>query len=261
MTNATTMPGAKQEPLPSDMGGALNSSLGLVLHVTAGNGDPFSWWARPDVEASAHFYVGKDGTIVQYIPLNRVAWAEAGGNAYWHSAETEGQPGESLTPAQIEGLAKIYAFGHNEWGWKLQASEGVWNPGFGWHGMGGTAWGGHFGCPGEQRKAQRPAVLARAQELLGGGAINTNRFLYEPLLRTGSSGVAVELLQKYLNAITGAGLAVDGAWGPKTQTAVLNFQRFFHLATDGIVGPATWATLDYIADVWEAKNHRAIGWV
>lgn len=35
--------------------------------------------------------------------------------------------------------------------------------GFGWHGMGGAAWGGHTGCPGDLRRAQMPQILALAQ--------------------------------------------------------------------------------------------------
>jgi hypothetical protein len=34
--------------------------------------------------------------------------------------------------------------------------------GFGWHGMGGTAWGNHPGCPGDLRLAQRPTILQLA---------------------------------------------------------------------------------------------------
>ena len=35
--------------------------------------------------------------------------------------------------------------------------------GFGWHGMGGAAWGNHPGCPGDLRKAQRPLILTALQ--------------------------------------------------------------------------------------------------
>ena len=65
-----------------------------------------------------------------------------------------------------------------------------------------------------------------------------------PVIRQGSRGAAVGELQHKLNKIAGAGLAVDGVFGPKTRTAVLNFQRFFGLAADGIVGPQTWGWID-----------------
>ena len=40
-----------------------------------------------------------------------------------------------------------------------------------------------------------------------------------------------------------ASLAVDGAWGPKTQAAVKSFQSIKGIRVDGIVGPQTADTL------------------
>jgi len=69
----------------------------------------------------------------------------------------------------------------------------------------------------------------------------------KPLLRRGSRGPAVMELQRKLNGVSGAGLVVDGDFGPRTEQAVRNFQAFFKLGTDGIVGPKTWGMLDYCA--------------
>lgn len=64
----------------------------------------------------------------------------------------------------------------------------------------------------------------------------------QPTVRLGSRGPAVALLQQKLNA-KGYHLATDGIFGPKTQAAVLSFQRARGLAVDGIVGPKTWGAL------------------
>lgn len=64
----------------------------------------------------------------------------------------------------------------------------------------------------------------------------------DPEVREGMQGEAVTLLQRLLNE-TGAGLAVDGIFGPGTESAVRNFQAARALTVDGIVGPQTWATL------------------
>ncbi len=65
-----------------------------------------------------------------------------------------------------------------------------------------------------------------------------------PVLRQGSSNAAVSVrsLQYLLNA-HGAGLAVDGIFGPWTNTAVRDFQSRKGLVVDGIVGPRTWSAL------------------
>ena len=135
-------------------------SKGLVLHVQAGNGELYGWFNNPAASASSHWWVGKDGRIVQYLdPENHQSWAQAGGNAEWHSVETEGYPHEPLTPAQMAGVARIYTWGMNRFGWPAQLANTTSSKGFGWHGMGGSSWGGHTGCPGDARKAQRQMIL------------------------------------------------------------------------------------------------------
>ena len=57
-------------------------------------------------------------------------------------------------------------------------------------------------------------------------------------LRRGDKGEDVKWLQQQLN-IEGAGLAVDGAYGPVTEAAVREYQLRHGLTVDGITGPAT----------------------
>jgi peptidoglycan hydrolase-like protein with peptidoglycan-binding domain len=65
-----------------------------------------------------------------------------------------------------------------------------------------------------------------------------------PVLRQGAdnSAVTVRSLQYLLNA-HGAGLTVDGIFGPRTNSAVRNYQASHGLVVDGIVGPRTWSSL------------------
>lgn len=63
------------------------------------------------------------------------------------------------------------------------------------------------------------------------------------LLRKGSTGQGVKELQEKLNKL-GYGLVVDGDFGNKTQTAVLDFQRKSNIEIDGIVGPTTLSFLN-----------------
>lgn len=57
-------------------------------------------------------------------------------------------------------------------------------------------------------------------------------------LRKGSKGEDVKWLQQQLNA-EGAGLAIDGSYGPVTEAAVKAYQLRHGLVVDGITGPAT----------------------
>lgn len=63
-----------------------------------------------------------------------------------------------------------------------------------------------------------------------------------PKLSYGSSGASVRQLQQALNK-AGYSLDVDGGFGPKTQAAVLDYQKKNGLAADGVVGSETWGSL------------------
>lgn len=58
---------------------------------------------------------------------------------------------------------------------------------------------------------------------------------------------ATRYLQGVLRRKAAQAIAVDGDFGPATDTAVRNLQRFFTLKVDGIVGPKTWAVIDALA--------------
>lgn len=59
------------------------------------------------------------------------------------------------------------------------------------------------------------------------------------ILRSGSSGVTVDWVQKRLNETSGAGLEEDGEYGSATENEVKNRQRTAGLKVDGLCGPKT----------------------
>lgn len=63
-------------------------------------------------------------------------------------------------------------------------------------------------------------------------------------LRSGSTGAAVQALQRQLNALGYAVGADDGVFGPATHRAVVAFQQEHGLPTTGIVDQATQAAID-----------------
>jgi len=46
----------------------------IVLHYTADGGGAVEWFKDPEARASAHFVVGRDGRVVQMVPLRDCAW-------------------------------------------------------------------------------------------------------------------------------------------------------------------------------------------
>ena len=65
----------------------------------------------------------------------------------------------------------------------------------------------------------------------------------QPTIAPGATGDVVRRMQRGLRRTPDLGLAVDGVFGPITETAVKEFQEGAGLVVDGIVGPATWAAL------------------
>jgi len=156
-------------PVPNQ-GGAMGRILGLVLHIQEGSeAGTDAWFHNPASKVSAHFGNPKTGPLDQWVQVGTVAWAEVSGNTNWISVETEGHSGDALTASQLENAAQLLAWLHTNYAVPLVISDspatGV--AGLTGHGLGGAAWGGHYDCPGAPILAQRGAIIARAQQILG----------------------------------------------------------------------------------------------
>lgn len=161
------MPGATWRPTNNCTPGGQQSVRGIVLHIMEGTLDGSdSWFKNPDSQASSHFGVGKDGRIYQWVDTADRAWAQVGGNRDWLSIEHEGHTGDSLTAAQLAADGRIIAWAHQVHGVPLQSTDDPAGTGIGWHGMGGSAWGGHYDCPGNPIKGQRAELIRQAQQLI-----------------------------------------------------------------------------------------------
>lgn len=75
-------------------------------------------------------------------------------------------------------------------------------------------------------------------ELITGSVVVSEEEYDMPLIKKGSNGKAVKVLQVILG-----GLTVDGDFGWKTLNATINFQKAHGLEPDGEVGPKTWSAL------------------
>ncbi|HEY8007811.1 MAG TPA: peptidoglycan-binding protein [Methylocella sp.] len=65
----------------------------------------------------------------------------------------------------------------------------------------------------------------------------------QPTIRLGDAGQAVKRLERALRRTPNLGIAIDGVFGAKLETAVKDFQKGASLPADGVVGPTTWAAL------------------
>ncbi len=119
----------------------------IVLHDTEGGGTPqnvVNWWASNGNLIAAHFVIGKDGTIVQCVPMDKIAhhagWGTAGHNTKFGVTDESrddkrgttrnswsndygmnsysigielvhnGSTGEGYPKAQLEALDKLIAY-------------------------------------------------------------------------------------------------------------------------------------------------------
>lgn len=61
---------------PSDNHSAGMQPRFLLMHYTGDDNlaGAVAWFKRPESKASAHFVIGRDGTVIQMVPLDRRAW-------------------------------------------------------------------------------------------------------------------------------------------------------------------------------------------
>lgn len=165
--------------IPNRTPGGMGNVIGVVLHIMEGTLDGSdAWFRNPNAQASAHFGVGKDGRIYQWVDTADKAWAQAAGNSDYISIENEGHSGDTLTPPQLSSVAAVVAWVHQTNGVPLHLADVPGAAGLGWHGMGGAAWGGHLFCPGNPIVDQRIAILGKAS----GGAIGGVSPMFDPAI-------------------------------------------------------------------------------
>jgi len=83
-----------------------------------------------------------------------------------------------------------------------------------------------------------------AEDQLAAAGLHPAVLAHPSWLAQGSQGADVAKLQRALAALGYDPGPVDGVFGPRTLSAVMEFQRRSGLAADGVVGPRTRAALD-----------------
>ena len=242
-------------PTPNLTTGGMGQIEGVVLHIQEGNQQgSITWCKNPASQVSAHFFAPKVGAPQQLVDTADKAWAEAGGNAQWLSIENEGYSGQDLTAGQILACAKVLARAHQQYGVPLQLADAINGQGLGWHGMGGDQWGGHPDCPGAPVIAQRPIIIARAEQILGiastvpptptrSAPIWPGRLFISPQDPPVIGADVLEWQRRM--QLRGWKISADGEYGPESKGVCEAFQRDstahnWYLLADGEVGSETW---------------------
>lgn len=96
----------------------------IVVHISAGSLTSMtSWFSTPNSQASAHYGVGKDGSILQYVEEDKKAWTQGNvnnpsskivlsrpginPNLYCISIENEGTDLQNAPESQIKVLCEL----------------------------------------------------------------------------------------------------------------------------------------------------------
>lgn len=187
------MPGAIWRPITVNKNRWRLVPLRVNLHVAVSEAASLHGYFNAAGRVDSHFYVRRDGTIEQYVDTSVVAYADLEGNGSSISVETQGgvknANGEPWTAAQVEALARIYAWAVRTHGIARQVAKdsrpGSSSHGLSWHRLGcdgnfpgpplhgrvagGRRYSRQYGkvCPGNAKIRQVPAIYARAMALLG----------------------------------------------------------------------------------------------
>lgn len=263
----------------------------LIVHTAVdGKGDHSLLGYFNRVGWATTAYINKHGIDEQYLDTNRKpsGTRDADTRAITWETEDDGQP--ELVPwtsAQIQTLIRDLAWACRRYNIPPRLIEpdrryGVndaqrWrNPGIGYHSLPGFTdpinktgvlrghkiWTKYPGktCPGKLRTRQLvDVVIPAVAQIVGGGAPLSVAAPAVALkygvsaLRDGDKGDAVKTLQTVLN-LHGAGVVVDGDFGPNTTAAVRKVQALLGVTVDGIWGSQS-AAASYLT-----RKGRTSGW-
>lgn len=193
--------------------------------------------------AGAHIFIDQKGNAVKSIGLDLIAWAvgdyegTARGGAQMHGTFTNYNTvsielcdiaTKDPSPAMIKTVKSVIKYirkrcPNAKYICRHFDISGKNCPGR-MSGEGNARWKKFLEDIGEVENA-RPAVISVPWPTI--------------TLQKGATGSQVKKLQKCLNKLIKAGLAVDGSFGPATLKAVKKFQKKYKLAVDGSVGPKT----------------------
>jgi hypothetical protein len=107
---------------------------------------------------------------------------------------------------------------------------------------------GSTACPGRFLYPHLAFLRERILQLNGAPLPPSVPFEQRPVLRRGDRGTQVGVLQRALRELGAASIVGPEIFGPATERAVRNWQRFFGMPDTGLADRETWRTLYAIAE-------------
>ena len=223
--------------------------------------------------------ISSDIDVFRYIAAatlgDRRGWSLGGSIGFTEVTDDPDLRLVLATPAEVEAASPVCSA---EWscrvGDQILINEDRWNHGTAGyplplneyrsyvinHEVGHWLGQGHPDCPGYvpapvmmQQSKGLDTCEATVWPLEGEQDAVADRYgvelLRDDVLRRGDRGAGVAHWQADLNEATGAGLWVDGMFGPATERATVDLQRFFGLTTDGVADVDTKAVARYILNL------------
>lgn len=238
-------------------GGRIEPTL-VVVHDTAGRLEPGSavaWLASRRSRVSAHLVVERDGSVTQLVDLDRAAW-HAGASSWQGRRNCNGfsigievvSPG----PLKARGAAAVAWFGQRWAAAECTACDSAAHGGPAlWLPYTPAQTAALTGIV-KALAARYPSItdVAGHYEISPGRKVDPGPHLDLGRLRSILAGRAapdpdtVRLVQRRLAALKYFPGAVDGALGPRTRSAIRDFQDANQLDVSGRLDPETIAALN-----------------
>ena len=232
---------------PNRSSGRNHSIDTITIHCMAGNlsievcGDLFS---RTSTQASSNYGVGSDGRIGLYVEEKDRSWATSssandnravtievandGGAPDWHVSDKALAATIKLVAdiCKRNGIKKLLWQNNSSLIGQVDKQN-----------MTVHRWFAAKACPGDYLMSKHSYIASEVNKILGSsGSSSTSNEPIVIILKKGSTGSGVIVLQNNLNKAINAKLTVDGDFGAATEKAVKNFQKKYKLTVDGIWG-------------------------
>ena len=143
--------------------------LGLILHISNNRGNSLDGlWSTfmGDNKFPSHFGVDTSGNIAQFLDTSYHDWAEENTTAYF-SVENSASPGDILTGAQVQSVARIYGWLSRAHGIAVKIAIAAGDTGLAYHSLFPPT--NHVLCPG-------PAVVGQRHKI-----VEATKFMFVPV--------------------------------------------------------------------------------